>query len=151
MNYRLAILGCIGFALIVPFLRGLFKGEYKSGYIGAWQMLSLLYGGCIMAMAITIPFASQIVDFLNAAAPYVGWGILIAIALACVPSYHIKPHLYGTYGVGDVAYRFMRHDARNGYARYDWQMMEPALGGLLWRATSNIINEHECNYYEVKP
>lgn len=149
MHTRLAIMFCLGLLMFSPFAYAMFKHGFNKGF-GAWQAISLLYGGTTMLLAISLPFGSQIVDFLNWLAPYMGWCIVIAVMLAFVPSYHIAPTLYGTHGVSEP-YRFIRHEVRVGYAKYDWQMMKPVLGGLLWRATDNIINEHECNYFKVKP
>lgn len=151
MNTRLFILSCVGLALLIKPALEFYRTRFKDGLISGASLICLMYGLAICLMSVTVPFGAQIVDFLNAATPYVGWGLGAAIVLAFVPSYHIAPKLYRTHGMGCEAMRFIRHEARVGYARYNWQMMKPALGGLLWRATNNICNEHECNYFEVKP
>jgi hypothetical protein len=151
MFHRLLPMLIVGLVLLARPVYRIVKGYYsKRNYIDAYDFLMILYGGCITALSISMPFAAQITDFLNNVAPYF-FGALCAIVLFAifVPKFYIMPKLYGTIGVGCEKMRFVREEARVGYDKYNWQMVEPRLFGLIWTPKHQPCNEHECNYFEV--
>jgi hypothetical protein len=142
----------VGLALLArPVYRFMRGTLVTKGGISAYDFLMILYGGCITALTISLPFAAYITAFLNNVAPYL-FGAFCFFVLAAIftPTFYIMPKLYGTHSVSDPdKYRFVRSKAERGYAKYNWQMVEPHFFGLIWTAKNPAINEHECNYYEV--
>jgi hypothetical protein len=118
----------------------------KDGYINIYDLLMILYGGTTLLLCLTIPHAEAVSTFIN---DWAGWGLAALVLYLFIPKFYIAPKLYGTIGLGCEKMRFVRSEARVGYARYNWQMVEPHLFGLIWTPKHQACNEHECNYYEV--